>query len=168
MTDTVERRIRALEDRDAIRELRAAYCFLVDDGRYDELADTCFTEDAVCDFRGARPEGGLGPFLSHGREEVRAFMKGVVGVLLSDMLHTTHNHRITLNGDAASGACYFELTATDRAGGGALVGAGRYVDRYRRVDDAWQFAERKAEIAFIAPLDRGWIIQRFPESVSQA
>jgi len=33
MTKTEESRLQALEDREAIRELQATYCFLVDDGR---------------------------------------------------------------------------------------------------------------------------------------
>ena len=50
MPEDLEARLRALEDREAIRELRATYCFLVDDGRFDELVDGCFTDDARCDF----------------------------------------------------------------------------------------------------------------------
>ena len=168
MDDGIERRIGALEDREAVRELTATYCFLVDDGAYDTLADTCFAEDAVCDFHSTKPEDGMGPFLSTGREEVRAFMKTVVDALLSGMRHTVHNHRITLDGDLASGACYFELTATDAIGGGAVMGAGRYLDQYRRVGGAWQFTKRVAEIDFIAPLEKGWVQQPFPDSVSQA
>jgi hypothetical protein len=42
MAKTEEDRLQALEDREAIRELQAAYCFLVDDGRFDELVDGCF------------------------------------------------------------------------------------------------------------------------------
>ena len=42
MAKTEEDRLRALEDREAIRELQATYCFLVDDGRFDELVEFCF------------------------------------------------------------------------------------------------------------------------------
>jgi hypothetical protein len=152
-------RIRALEDREHIRELAATYCFLVDDGRFDELVDRCFTEDACCDFRGA--DGGMPPSVSRGRAELRNFFAVVVPAALRDMAHTTHNHRITLDGDRAAGDCYFELTAIDSASGQAVVGAGRYLDRYRRSGGEWRFEARNAHIFFIAPLKDGWVKNRF-------
>ena len=36
----------AIEDKDAIRELLAEYCFRLDDGRYDDMA-SLFTEDGT-------------------------------------------------------------------------------------------------------------------------
>ena len=36
----------AVEDKDAIRELMAEYCFQLDDGRYDDMA-ALFTEDGT-------------------------------------------------------------------------------------------------------------------------
>jgi len=43
---SIEQRLRILEDREQIRELAPTYCFLVDDGRFAELVERCFTEDA--------------------------------------------------------------------------------------------------------------------------
>ena len=57
--------------------------------------------------------------------------------------------------DRASGDCYSELTAVDQASGEAVVGAGRYIDRYRRDAGAWRFEMRNAAIFFIAPLREG-------------
>jgi SnoaL-like domain len=158
-TSTSAARIRALEDREQIRELAATYCFLVDDGQFDELVERCFTEDACCDFRGA--DGGMPPSVSRGRAELRNFFALVVPAALREMAHTTHNHRIALDGDRATGDCYFELTAVDRASGQPVVGAGRYFDRYRRSAGAWRFEARNARIFFIAPLKEGWAKQRF-------
>lgn len=158
-----ESRIRVLEDRERIRELRATYCFLVDDGRFDELVDLCFTEDATCDFRAV--DGSIPSVVAQGREEVRQFYVRTVGGALRNMCHTIHNHRIAVTGDQAAGDCYFELTATDVASGEDLMGAGRYVDRYRRLNGAWRFEKRRAEIFYIAPLCRGWEKQRFPASL---
>ncbi len=131
----------------------------MDDGRYDELVDRCFTDDACCDFRAA--DGSVGPLVSRGREEVRNFFTQVVAALLRNMSHTVHNHRIVVEGDSASGDCYFEMTATDVSSGADVVGAGRYVDRYRRVADAWRFAERRAELSYVTLLTDGWSRQRF-------
>lgn len=153
-----EQRLQRIEDRHRIEELRATYCFLVDDGRFDELVDRCFTADARCDFRDAH--GVIAPLISTGRPEILTFFTQVVASLLHDMCHTVHNHRIVVDGDSAHGDCYFELTAMHPATNEAVVGAGRYCDRYRRVEGAWYFAERVAIIAHMAPLDEGWVRRR--------
>ncbi len=162
----MEERIRVLEDRESIKELMATYCFMVDDDKCAELVNDHFTEDARCDFR-FRPEG-LPPliadleekappaFISNGREEVVNFFRNFVGLMLKDMSHTTHNHRIVVDGDRASGDCYFELTARDANTSAPMTGAGRYFDEFERVDGEWRFSQRKADIFYIAPLSPGW------------
>jgi len=155
MNDTINRSLQHLEDREHIRELQATYCYLVDDMRFDELVDQWFTEDARCDFRDAK--GAIAPLVSNGRAEIHAFFTQIVAALLHDMCHTVHNERIVVDGDVASGECYFELTATHPATGDAVVGAGRYVDGYRRVNGAWRCAERTAHIFHMAPLAEGWV-----------
>lgn len=159
MTDLATR-IQMIEDRQQIEELRATYCFLVDDGRFDELVDRHFTDDAVCDFRAVRGGGTLA-LVSGGREEVRTFFSQIVAATLHEMCHTVHNHRIVIDQDLASGDCYFEVTAKDPTSGHAIVGAGRYIDRYRRVAGRWCFAQRKAEIFYMAPLSDGWVKRPF-------
>lgn len=163
---SIEQRLRILEDREDIRELAATYCFLVDDGRFDELVERCFTEDACCDFHGAG--GGMAQTVSRGRTELRNFFTTMVPAALRDMAHTIHNHRISIDGDRASGDCYFELTAVDRTSGEAVVGTGRYFDRYRRDAGAWRFEMRNAAIFFIAPLREGWAKQRFLSTLAQS
>jgi len=165
---SIEQRLRILEDREDIRELAATYCFLVDAGRFDELVERCFTEDACCDFRGAGDGEQMAPMVSRGRAELRNFFSAVVPAALRDMAHTVHNHRVSIDGDRASGDCYFELTAVDRISGEAVVGAGRYVDRYRRDRGAWRFEMRNAAIFFIAPLREGWAKQRFLSTLTQS
>jgi ketosteroid isomerase-like protein len=164
MSDSLKDRVRLLEDREKIRELRANYCFLVDDGRFDELVERYFTKDAHCDFR-AR-SGAMTPLVAKGRAEVHAFFSQLVPTMLSDMCHTVHNHRIEIEGDRAWGDCYFELTATERSSGEAVMGTGRYIDRYRRIGNAWLFEQRNAEIFHIAPYSEGWARQPFLASLT--
>lgn len=159
MANKLDERLQLLEDRRQIEELRATYCFLVDDGRFEELANDCFTEDAGCDFRAVR--GGTLSLVAKGHDEVRAFFTEIVPAALRDMCHMTHNHRIAIDGDRASGDCYFEVTGRDPATGEAIVGAGRYVDRYRRVGERWRFEQRNAEIFYMSPLAEGWVKQPF-------
>jgi hypothetical protein len=150
----IEKRIQILEDREMIKELRATYCFLVDDAEYAELVNNHFTSDARCDFRFRL--GGLPPFISNGQEEVLAFFQTFVASMLKDMSHTTHNHRIVFDGDRASGDCYFELTARDANTSVPVTGAGRYFDEFERVGGKWRFSQRNADIFYIAPLNPGW------------
>jgi ketosteroid isomerase-like protein len=152
---TVTDRVQRLEDLEAIRELQATYCYLVDDGRFEELAERWFTEDARCDFHDVAAT--IPPVVSSGRSEILAFYSGVVAVLLADMCHTVHNQRIVIDGNVARGECYFELTARHPATSDAVVGAGRYIDRYRRVDGNWRCCERIAQILHMAPLAEGWV-----------
>lgn len=150
----LEQRVRQLEDRAAIIELTSTYCFLVDDECFDELVDNWFTEDATCDFRIRTSDGQ--PMISEGRESVRRFFKETVATMLKDMTHTTHNHRLDIDGDHASGHCYFELTTRSAATSEPMVGAGRYSDRCVRVDGRWRFQQRNADIFYIVPLSQGW------------
>lgn len=158
----LEEGLRRVEDREKIRELCATYCFLVDDEKFDDLVGRCFTDDACCDFRAV--DGSIPPIIARGRAEVRLFFTQTVPGALRNMSHTVHNHRIKIEGDLASGDCYFELTATDIASGEDVMGAGRYLDRYRRVDGSWRFEQRDARIFFIAPLSEGWSSRRFVSS----
>jgi ketosteroid isomerase-like protein len=164
MDDAIIRRLEALEDREEIRELQATYCFLVDDRRFDELVDECFTDDARCDFRDTK--GKVGPLVSVGQQEIRAFFKDIVGSLLDEMCHTVHNERIVVDGDVASAECYFELTALHPPTGDGVVGTGRYIDRYRRVNGKWRFAERNARILYMAPFAEGWAQRPFLRALS--
>lgn len=166
MAKSQEERLRALEDRESIRELQATYCFLVDDGRFDELVERHFTPDARCDFR--LMDSGVAPMIAEGPEQIRAFLKNIVAALLCDMSHTVHNQRIELDGDRASAESYFELTAREAASGEAVVGGGRYIDRYRRLGGGWCFEERRAEIQHMAPLREGWDRQRFLRALTGA
>ncbi len=162
----LKERIQVLEDRESIKELMATYCFLVDDDKCAELVNEHFTQDARCDFR-FRPDGlppliadvqedALPPFISNGHEEIENFFRNFVGLLLKDMSHTAHNHRISVDGDRASADSYFELTARDANTSVPMTGAGRYFDEFERVDGEWRFSQRKADIFYIVPLSPGW------------
>lgn len=159
MARTEAHRLRELEDREAIRELQATYCFLVDDARFGELVDDCFTKDARCDFR--LSGSGIDPLVAEGSEEIGRFFEAIVAGLLRQMSHTTHNQRLTVEGDRASAESYFELTAIDASSGEAVVGGGRYFDRFRLLDGSWRFQERRAEIHYLSPLQEGWARRRF-------
>jgi len=158
----LETRVRALEDVEAIRRLKAVYGELVD-ARYaqggvaepaalDALAAriaALFTEDAVWDGGGA-----LGA--CRGREAIRERMAKPT---LHFSWHYFVKPRIEVAGDTATGR--WDLlapctTADDRA----MWMAGVEDDVYTRVGGTWLHASMKLRVVFMAPHDRGWAKRR--------
>ncbi len=150
--DTVEARIQRLEDVERIGQLKAQYCYCVDDGRIDELMER-FTDDAVWD------GGPMGRF--EGREAIRAFLVGLPQQL-SFYLHWVTNPQIEVDGDDATGTWYLiePCTARGRRGERAIWGAGRYEERYVREEGVWKFRELRLTPVFWTPFDQGWAERR--------
>lgn len=142
---SVEERLERLEAKDSIRELRANYCYHVDDGNAEAFA-SLFTQDGVLDF------GSAGTYA--GREELREFVDSVVPEYYSFIVHMLHNPVIEVDGDAATGRWYFEAPCTSQ--GEDMWIQGRYDDEYVRVDGEWRFAAVEAEFNYVADYDEGW------------
>lgn len=119
-------------DRDDIRQLLARYCHLLDGRRIDDWSEL-FTDDGALEIVGVRR--------FEGREGVRAFAAGLPAPDgPSPSRHCIANELVEVDGDRATAECYLVLlTVQPRL---QLGGAGRYVDRLRRVDDQWRFEER--------------------------
>jgi len=134
--------IRELQDKDAIRELTARYCWAV--ARSDlEAIVSLFCED--------------GSFVMNdrafdGREGIRqGYGAGMPDPSPKPFIH---NHVIELDGDRAKGRCAVEIRAVQD--GEAYTAAGHYEDEYRRVDGEWKFARRRFEVYHWVPLRQGW------------
>jgi ketosteroid isomerase-like protein len=150
--EDLERRVRVLEDIEAIKRLKYRYADACDRGYdADTLADL-FTVDAVW-------EGGI---FGHyeGREAIRQFFQGVS----SDITFATHylmNPIIDVDGDRATGAWYLFQTSTFADGNQAIWGAARYDDEYERVDGEWKYRHLRLISTFWTPYDSGWVERRF-------
>jgi hypothetical protein len=152
-------RVRALEDAEAIRRLKARYAELVD-ARYakggprppEELARIAgeiaalFTEDAVWD-------GGAGLGLCSGREAIRARMAEPT-LLFSR--HYFVNPQIDLAGDFARVRWELLAPCTLRDGRPAWM-AGAEDDEYTRSDGVWLHQRMALSVHFFAPHERGWL-----------
>ncbi len=143
---SLEERILRLEDIEAIKQLKATYCFCVDDGEIDALMER-FTDDAVWD------GGPMGRF--EGREAIRAFLRALPEQL-SFALHWVMNPHISVDGDVATGRWYLVEPCTTAGSGRAIWGAGRYEERYVRRDGEWKFQKVKLTPIFWTPYDEGW------------
>jgi len=132
----------ALEDKDAIRELLAEYCYRLDNYRFDDMA-ALFTEDGTWD-------------TAFGTGTTRA---GIVGQLqkiaaLSPdpkprRIHHCTNIVIRLFGDMAKVASNWMVVENSEAGP-RISSAGGYADDLVKINGGWFFKYRKID-RFIAP-----------------
>ena len=141
--DTIESRIRELEDREAIRDLARRYAHCVWQKDVEGAIDL-FTEDGEMD-TGERE-------IIRGREALLATYRDMVGD--AQFQPFVHNHVVDIAGDEATGTCYLDLRSTSE--GRSMIGSGYYEDRYKRVDGAWKFHSRKLVLSYLVPLAQGW------------
>lgn len=73
-----------------------------------------------------------------------AWLMGLWQVPRGKTLHLVTNIEIECRGDQASAESYFLLTRTGDMEHTKLHAAGRYSDKFERVDGAWKFKERRA------------------------
>lgn len=142
---SLEERLARLEAKDAIEELRATYCYHIDDGNGAAFA-SLFTADATLDF------GPAGTYTGH--EELREFADEVVPSQYAFIVHMVHNPVIEVEGDTATGRWYFEAPAT--ADGEAQWIQGEYHEEYTTVDGQWRFADVQAAFNYVADYGDGW------------
>jgi ketosteroid isomerase-like protein len=139
--------VRALTDKEAIRDLVRAYCQAIDRQDFVKLREL-YHPDAG-DEHGCNPSGTAQEFLT--------MLPGMMGTA-KVCQHNITNHYIKLDGDHAEGEAYLVAYHVIEAAGGieAFVMGGRYLDRYsRREDGVWRFAHRKVVREWVrhAPLD---------------
>ena len=139
---TLEERVRAIEDREAIRELTARYCQFAVAGDAEDVV-SLFTEDGVLDF---------GEIVEQGRERLVALYRESFQAVRP--IPTVHNHMVELDGDRATGYCSLELRMVEN--GEAVTAAGHYEDVFERVEGSWKFARRKLVFYHRVPLSQGW------------
>ncbi len=124
-----------LEEKDAIHETLANYCFYFDGGEFERWVGL-FTEDGTFD------AGRLG--VHRGKEALRAFLKTIPLTNGLPMLkHCVMNEIIKVNGNEATAKSYIVVVRSK--GEGVLVNglAGRYEDHLVKEGDRWLFKTRK-------------------------
>lgn len=145
----IERRIKRLEDREAIRTLVARYGLVVDNRDMDTLA-TMFTADVSF---------GSGDDKVEGRDAVLDIYYTRLGDT-GPTNHFTHDHVIWFDGseDEAMGIVNSHVELV-REGEPMLI-AMRYEDTYRRDKNSWRFAERNT--SFLYYLKAADYLERLP------
>src|SRR5580693_410422 len=113
--ERLERRLQALEDAEAIRNLKARYAALCD-RQYDaDGIAALFAEDALWE------SPGLGRF--KGREAIRNFFRDA-SAIFSFEIHYSLNGEIEVEGDTARARWYLFMPCTVVAGNQAVWRAG--------------------------------------------
>jgi SnoaL-like domain len=126
--------VSALEDKDAIRELLAEYCFLLDSYRLKEFGQL-FVEGGEWISRNGSATGPAG---------IETFLRQLVpepgpGTRRK---HFTANIIIRLNGDQAEVTSNF-LVVRDTGSGPAIAVAGTYHDVVVKIGANWRFKSRR-------------------------
>lgn len=147
--ESIDERIQRLEDLHELQQLRARYCQLLDDGRWEDLADL-FTPDGAF----------VGLAAARGRDSLIEFFAGLADKGLTAWWHFSSNETLDLDGDQATGQTW--LLQPCVVDGEPHIAAGRYTDNMTRcADRRWRFAERKVSFFWWVASEARWDRHRF-------
>ena len=131
----------ALEEKDAIREVLAEYCFRLDGGDYEGMA-ALFSEDGTWDTAFGAATGRAA--IAQQARDIRAR----AGDNRPRAIHLVTNIAIALNGEAAE--VRSNWTVVQNSPDGPRIGSsGGYADRMVKAGGRWLFRYRKID-RFIA------------------
>lgn len=141
---SVEQRLRRIEDLHQLQQLRAHYCQHLDSGRWDELVEL-FTENGAF----------VGLSTARGRHDLKTFFAGLQAGGVGAWWHFSSNETLQVEGDTASGQTW--LLQPCVVDGQSQIAAGRYVDRMQRCPDGqWRFEERRVLFFWWSDFLHGW------------
>ena len=132
----------ALEEKDAIREALAEYCFRLDDGRFAEMA-ALFTENGTWDTAFGRATGRAVI------AELARSLREQAGDQRPAAAHLVTNISITLDGASARVRSNWAVVLNSPEGP-RIGSGGAYLDELVKVGGQWLFRYRKID-RFIAP-----------------
>ena len=150
--EALEKRVRALEDDNAIRNLKARYAAYCDDQYNPDGIASLFAEDALWENQ------TLGSY--QGREAIRAFFKRA-SQIYSFAIHYSLNGQIEVNGDTARAQWYTFMPCILAEGNRAMWRAGVDQEEYVRIDGEWKFKRKSSAPFFFTPFEEGWAKTRF-------
>ncbi len=148
----IERRLQALEDVNAIRNLKAKYAALCDDNYNPDGLAALFAEDAVWDGE------SFGRF--EGRDAIREFFRGA-SQIFSLAIHYSLNSQIEVSGDTAQAQWYLFMPCTLAADNRALWRASIDKESYIRLNGEWLFKHKSSAPIFHTSFETGWAKTRF-------
>ena len=145
--DELENRVRAVEDTDAIRNLKAKYAGYCDDNYNPDKIAELFVEDATWE------SGSLGRF--EGREAIREFFRGA-SKIFTFAIHYGLNPHIEVTGDTARARWYLFMPCTLGDGNQATWRASIDDEEYVRIGGEWKFKSKIFTGIFSTPFEKSW------------
>lgn len=152
--EELEKRIRVLEDIEAIKRLMARYARTADDNYNPEEMAKLFTEDGVWD-------GGEVWGIKRGRKEIKEFLSQI-SKDITFAVHYITTPDVTVEGDRAHGRWY-ELVAGTYLGRAFWL-SDFYRNEFARVDGEWLLTLVKCPVSFMTPYEEGWAKTRYMDS----
>jgi hypothetical protein len=145
----LEKRIRILEDIEAIKQLKAEYADACDDMYNPERMKALFTSDAVWDGE----KEGFGKY--EGIDAVCGFFAEAPNSLKFGV-HWFLQPRIKIiSATEAEGTWYLWQTST-MASGKDIFLAGKEYDTYRKENGVWKMSVMVLELFYAADIKQGW------------
>lgn len=129
----MQARVQALEDIEAIRKLKAAYCAACDDDHNGDAVAELFVPDGVWEHQGR--------IRAVGTDEIAAHIFSIRNAgIMKRSAHQVFNPVIDVDGDTATGAWRFLMMYTAADDSFVRI-IGRYEDTYVRTrHDVWRFS----------------------------
>ena len=144
---TLENRIRALEDIESIKRLKADYCFYADIWNESEERGrhfgALFAPDGVWDVGHKRCTGPI--------EIAEELLTLPLTFRLRIGIHLALNPRIDLDGDRATGTWHLLIPVVPQGQRAPHWNGGMYFEKYARTPDGWRFKDVRLQSAFVPP-----------------
>ena len=140
----MDTKLKALLDREEIRNLRTLYAHHLDSNTIDAL-DEVFSADAVVEVTVGKMTG-IDAIRSGLNDAFKLFDRDRQGSY--PFLHAIANHWIKLTGpDTAQGRCYLiDFETASKPDPNPLLLLGLYADTYRRIDGEWRITHTRLEV----------------------
>jgi uncharacterized protein (TIGR02246 family) len=143
--DSIETRLRRLEDLHEINQLFIDYGEHLDVGDFRAYAELFATDGEVL----------LGPMgRATGRPEIVALMTAVTAESVGSTFHIISSPRVTLDGDTATSTVMWSVATLADDGLARISMVGHHVDDLVRTSDGWRFQRRRGVIDLPVALPR--------------
>jgi hypothetical protein len=131
----LDKRIRVLEDIEAIKKLKAKYFRYIDKKLWDDM-EGLWTEDATADY-------GMGIDLLQGRGAIVKFLKKNLGLDSMISVHQGHNPEIQITSDTTARGIWVLNDRLIIQTISTLSGWGYYDDEYTKENGEWKIKSTK-------------------------
>jgi uncharacterized protein (TIGR02246 family) len=132
--ESLEARVRRLEDHQEILQSLVDYGELLDAHDLDAWAEL-WAVDGEFEMSSGK--------VARGRAAIKEMLGAVLASATQSVLHLEMNHRISIDGDAASSTMLYGVARTQDDGLTRVIWLGHHYSRHVRTPDGWRIAHRR-------------------------